>query len=188
MSVSDPKPPEQSVTAILLDVDGTLVDTYKLYLEAYRRALEPYLGYMPSIEEFIARQPSSERHFLADWVGAEDAAACRAEMARHYEELHDALCGGMYEGVREMLQGLRSAGIPLGVVTGKGRRAWEVTAASTGLGEFEVVITDDDIESAKPHRSRPFDDRLYRRLDRRPGSGQGRRDEDRDGALAENHT
>jgi phosphoglycolate phosphatase-like HAD superfamily hydrolase len=30
------------VSAILFDVDGTLVDTYRLYLESYRRALAPW--------------------------------------------------------------------------------------------------------------------------------------------------
>jgi pyrophosphatase PpaX len=137
--------------AILFDLDGTLIDTYHLYLESYRRALQPYLGHAPGIEEFIARQPSSERLFLAEWIGVENAGECHAAMCRHYETLHGALCEGMYEGVREMLTALRSVGIPIGVVTGKGRRAWEVTSATIDLGEFETVVTDDDVEEPKPH-------------------------------------
>lgn len=137
--------------AILFDVDGTLVDTYELYLESYRRALRPHLGYLPPVEEFIARKPASELHFLTEWIGAEGALECHERMCRHYEALHASLCGGAYDGVREMLAALRAAGIPLGVVTGKGRRAWTVTAKALDLGEFEVVVTEDDAEHPKPH-------------------------------------
>jgi len=136
---------------VLFDLDGTLVDTYRLYLEAYRRALGPLLGYAPSDGEIVARHPSSERRFLAEWVGEERADEAHDALCRHYEALHGALCEGPYEGVTEMLAHLRSAGVRLGVVTGKGRRAWEVTERALGLGAFEVVVTDDDVAEPKPH-------------------------------------
>jgi len=136
--------------AILLDVDGTLIDTFHLYLEAYRLALEPVLGYRPPDEEFLAHPPSSEMKFLVSWIGTERAAACHAQMCQHYEALHASLCEGVYDGIREMLRGLRSAGVPLGIVTGKGSHAWEVTQSSLDLGHFEVVVTDSDVRNAKP--------------------------------------
>jgi HAD superfamily hydrolase (TIGR01509 family) len=136
---------------VLFDLDGTLIDTFNLYIEAYSRALEPHLGRRPQLEEFAAHKPASERHFLTQWIGEAKAAGCHREVQRHYAELHGALCEGPYDGVREMLAALRSAGIPLGVVTGKGRRAWEVTAHAIDLGAFEVVVTDDEMEHPKPH-------------------------------------
>lgn len=143
--------PARLPTAVLFDVDGTLIDSYRLYLEAYRRALAPVLGHAPTDEEITARPPIAERRFLVEWVGEERAAACHEEMCRHYAELHGQLCDGIYEGVREMLAALRSAGIPVGVVTGKGRRAWEVTERAFDLGDFAVVVTEDDAEHPKPH-------------------------------------
>jgi HAD superfamily hydrolase (TIGR01549 family) len=137
-------------SAVLFDLDGTLIDTYRLYVESYRRALEPHLGYAPTDEEMVARHPSSEREFLWGWLGAEAGAACHAEMRRWYAELHGSLDEGPYEGAREMLQGLRSAGLRLGIVTGKGREGWTVTEATLDLGPFDVVVTDDDVHAAKP--------------------------------------
>lgn len=146
-----PDPRSHTIRALLFDVDGTLIDTFHLYLEAYRRALAPFLGREPTLDDFIDRRPSSEQYFLREWIGDENAAACHEAMQRHYRELHPALCEGLYDGVREMLAALRSAGVPLGVVTGKGRGAWEVTDAALGLGRFEVVVTEDDVTQPKPH-------------------------------------
>lgn len=135
---------------ILFDVDGTLIDTRRLYLEAYRRALAEYIGFAPTDAEILSRPPSAERRFVTDWVGEKDAAACHASMCEHYRELHAAYYDGLYDGVREMLAGLRSAAIPLGVVTGKGREAWEITSGLSALGDFAVVITEDEMVAPKP--------------------------------------
>lgn len=138
------------VSAILFDVDGTLIDTYHLYIESYRRALEPYLGRTPTWADVAGARPSSERHFLTSLVEPELVGDCHASMCRHYEELFATHAAGLYEGVREMLAHLRSAGFPLGIVTGKGRRAWEVTLRHVDLPPFDVVVTEDDAERPKP--------------------------------------
>lgn len=137
-------------SAILFDVDGTLVDTYRLYVEAYQRALEPYLGHVPSVEEIAARRPSSERAFLAGWIGEENADACHAEMRRHYAALHPTLHDGVYEGVREMLAAVRAAGFRLGIVTGKGIDGWRLVEGHLGPGAWDAVVTDDDGHPPKP--------------------------------------
>jgi pyrophosphatase PpaX len=136
--------------AILFDLDGTLLDSYRLYLEAYRRAVEPVLGRAPLHEEIAGRQPAAERRFLADWVGEEHVERCHDALCRHYSQLQGAMGDGPYEGVREMLTALASAGYPLGIVTGKGRRIWSVTESAFTSGLFDVVITEDDVQHPKP--------------------------------------
>ena len=138
------------LSAVLFDLDGTLVSTKRLYLEAYRRALAVHLQHMPTVEEVIALRPRAELRFLRDLVPPELYDACLRDFRRFYDELHDTHFGGVYAGVLEMLRALRDAGVHVGVVTGKSRASWEAMVSRVELGPFDVTVFDDDVREPKP--------------------------------------
>lgn len=139
------------VEAILFDLDGTLIDTKSLYLEAYRRAVAPYVRPDMTREDIMALRPTSEIAFLRAIVHERDFEACLDDFYRAYEALHADRFHGVYEGVEEMLSAIRRAGIPLGLVTGKSRRSWEITrAVADSLEPFDALIFDDDVRAPKP--------------------------------------
>ncbi len=159
------------IRAVLFDLDGTLVNTWALYLESYLRTLEPYAGRRLSLDELRALHPSSEMRALHSLVPAEEVPQAHATLLEHYRTLHDELFAGVYPGVAAMLDGLRQKGLPLGIVTGKSRGAWDITREQSGLGDFAVFVGDDDVAEAKPspeglrlalrRLNLPADDALY---------------------------
>lgn len=135
---------------MLFDLDGTLVKTKRLYLEAYRRTLALHRQRMPTVEEIIALRPRAELRFLRDLVAPELYDACLRDFRRIYDELHETHFDGIYPGVPEMLRALREGGVHVGLVTGKSRGSWEVMVRRVELGPFEVSVFDDDVAEPKP--------------------------------------
>lgn len=135
---------------VLFDVDGTLVDTWELYIEAYLRTFEPHLGRRITFQELRALRPRSERDVLSRTVPEIPLDRVHRQFLDHYGALHPERFGGVYPGARELLEALRGRGIPVGIVTGKSRGAWRITGDAAELGSFEAVVCDDDVVEPKP--------------------------------------
>lgn len=145
-----PGPTPPAVEAVIFDLDGTLIDTWHLYLEAFRRALEPLADTMPTPEEVEEVGAAAERHLFRGLLGEERGEAAFRRFREEYEQLHDRLFDGVYPGVPDCLDALRRRGRRLGIVTGKSRPGWEVTRRRVELGPFHAVITEDEVEAPKP--------------------------------------
>lgn len=135
---------------VLFDLDGTLINTKRLYVEAYRRAVLPYIGRDLSRNEILALRPRCEIRFLRDVVGPDRLEPCLADFHRAYAELHPEHFRGIYPGIPELLAALRRARVPLGIVTGKSRRSWEISLPHVPLGEFDALVFADDVAEPKP--------------------------------------
>ena len=46
-------------SCVLFDFDGTLIDTWRLYLESFRRSLSPHFNRLLSDAEILEYQPSA---------------------------------------------------------------------------------------------------------------------------------
>jgi pyrophosphatase PpaX len=143
---------EPTPRALIFDLDGTLADTFPLIIASWNAAVREPLQRTFAPQEVIAR------------FGIPDAAMLRRELRelpeavsreaidiyhRHYEAEHAMVAP--FEGVPEMLRMLRERTLPLGLMTGKGRRTADITISKLGWdGVFGSVVTGEDIENQKP--------------------------------------
>ena len=134
---------------VIFDLDGTVVDTVELIVESFRHATRTVLEEALPDEVILAG------------VGQPLMAQMRVLSAEHAQELydvyreynhrrHDELIRG-YEGIAEVLDGLRAAGRRLGIVTSKSADTTQMAFRAVGLREhFEVVVTASDTTEHKP--------------------------------------
>jgi pyrophosphatase PpaX len=137
-------------SAILFDLDGTLLDSIELIVRSFQHATAAHLDAPYAREVIIPTIGTSlidELERIAPGRGAELITTYRAYLHRH----HDALVT-LYPGVREMLAGIQEAGLPMGIVTSKSRISAGPSFARFALDRpMRVVITYEDTERHKPH-------------------------------------
>jgi len=148
-----------NVSALLLDLDGTMADTLPHLFAAFRYAVKPYVKRLPRDEEILATFGPAERECIRRLLvnpalgGEEGAAGLEAA----HQRFHAKYEGGHAEGVRsfpgipELLRDVRGLGWRIGVFTGKGRRSAVFTLERLGLRVFaDVVVTSDEVLRPKP--------------------------------------
>lgn len=134
---------------IVFDLDGTVVDTVELIVESFRHATRTVLGEVLPDEHITAGvgQPLMAQ---MERLSAPHARELYDVYREYNHRRHDELIRG-YEGVSEVLDGLRAAGRRLGIVTSKGRDTTEMAFRAVGLrGHFDVVVTASDTSEHKP--------------------------------------
>ena len=143
--------------AVLIDLDGTLVDSAPDIVEAANRMLGA-LGAPPlsskTISGFIGNGvPTLVRRVLAagSLAPAVDEERAQGLFHRHYEDTNGRF-GNVFPGVVEGLDALRRAGYRLGCVTNKPEKATNFLLAIRGLAPYlETVVAGDTIAYMKPH-------------------------------------
>ena len=144
------------ITAAIVDLDGTMVDTVGDFEVALRLALAD-LGWPPVGRAFIARTVGKgSEHLLASTLAEVGApadlyAAAWARYQHHYL-LINGQHSDVFPGVIEGLQAMRAAGLRLACLTNKPGAFARPLLAQKGLdGYFDHVFGGDAFAHKKPH-------------------------------------
>lgn len=137
-------------TAVIFDCDGTLARSLDLGMGSYDYALEK-IGAAPRAPDDIKQYfgASADRIFLK-LLGDEELALRAFE---HYfdhqsQEIHKVQ---LHEGIIELLENLKEAHVPMGVVTGRHERDLELILGKHRLhGYFKTLVCDNHLPHSKP--------------------------------------
>lgn len=142
------------VSAILLDWDGTLVDSHAAILAAYHETSTDILGYPFPVDAEDVDRLIQLRGKDAFQIVCDSDEELVSRYADRFAEAY-ARTGTeapVFPGAVETLKSLAAEGIRLGVVTSKARRRLEPDADRIGLAPYlALTVTGDDVEHAKPH-------------------------------------
>ncbi|MGB0119650.1 MAG: HAD-IA family hydrolase [Solirubrobacterales bacterium] len=153
MNAAESSPADRPFDAVMFDMDGTLVNSKIAIVQSYHDATtlimgEPY----PVEEEDIDRiiQLRGQETFPMIAKGDEEVAErIKVEFGKAYA-IHQAEIP-LFDSVVTMLEALKAGGIRLGIATSKARERFEVDMDRSGIRDFfELTITGDDVEHAKP--------------------------------------
>jgi len=146
------------VSAIVIDLDGTLLHTAPQLAEAANRMLRD-MNYAPVSQELLSSYIGNgiswlvKRALTGDMHATPDTALYDHALPifeKHYTEL--LLDSKVFDGVIEGLDAMKAAGYRLGCITNKVERYTTPLLAGIGLAKyFEIVLAGDTLPEKKPH-------------------------------------
>lgn len=135
---------------VLLDLDGTVVDSGGIILASMRYATRSVLGREIPDHALMATVggPGLEAQ-MHEFGGADRVEELVRVYRAHNEPLHVEL--RLFVGMDDVLVQLKEEGHRLGLVSAKRRSTVELAFAATGIGHlFDVVVGGDEARQQKP--------------------------------------
>lgn len=139
--------------AVLFDMDGTLIDSEKLWDIALFELAARYGGTLSSAARraMVGTSMAESMTILHTDLGQpwRDPQAGIAWLERRMAELF-ATDLSWRPGARQLLRVVRQAGIPTALVTSTSRALVEVALDTLGRDSFDVVVCGDEVSAPKP--------------------------------------
>ena len=143
-----------NVGAVLLDMDGTLLDTERVYLDSLVTALHAH-GYTDdtlTLCRAMVGLPGPDCEALLH--GRYGESFPLAEIRRAFVTNRDEILSAglpLKNGTVELLDALQAAECPMAIVTSSSRRTADAHLTLAGIRHrFETILTCDDVTRGKP--------------------------------------
>ena len=149
------------LAAVLWDMDGTLVDSEKLWDVALYETAEWLGGTLTEAERMtlVGSNMDDTAAYLLEVVGREVTpeaiVSTGEEIRRRTANLFDDELPWR-PGAREILAAVRAAGVPTALVTSTERSLTELALNTIGRDFFDVTVCGDEVEGLNKPHPRPY--------------------------------
>lgn len=143
---------EKRSSAILFDLDGTLIDTIELILSSARYAFQGWHRGMPTDAEWVQGIGTPLVQQLRLYAADDVELATLLERYRHHQREHHDRLTRCYADVPEVVEALAKVGYRLAIVTSKATPIARQSLAHVGLDAyFQTVVGYEDTTRHKPN-------------------------------------
>jgi phosphoglycolate phosphatase-like HAD superfamily hydrolase len=161
LTISGKRGLPEGIRAVVFDFDDTLADTLQARVHSMRKTFEWAGITEPSADDFVQQQRGIP--LPVSLGGLEAAQGLEKGMLQVYRSAYWVKQPGLlslFEGVPELVDSLRAAGVPMGIVTSKSRDIIVEGRAAGTLVELAELGLDwlgpttvgfEDVKSPKPH-------------------------------------
>ena len=139
---------DQLIDVVLLDLDGTVLDTHDLILSSWAHLKEAH-GVVGNDDDFRQGIGRPLEQVLAPFVPVGSTVDALVAAYRAHNDVHHDASIRVFPGMREVFDALRARGVPIGIVTSKSKPFAERGLRVAGL-RADLVVGPLDAGRAKP--------------------------------------
>jgi HAD superfamily hydrolase (TIGR01509 family) len=145
-----------TLSAFIFDLDGVLIDSNQLHIEAWRRAMEQHGHHLAPAAIFPEIGKGGDKlvvSLLGQPIEDRQGDALREAHGRAYAALVAAQGLRAFEGGPRLIAALRERGVLTALASSSKKSELELAERATGVAWqrlFDVVIGADDVDETKP--------------------------------------
>lgn len=145
-----------ALTAVIFDIDGTLIDTNEAHVKAWTIAFEKH-GHAVSPDRIAVEIGKGGDKLIPSILGGQinrrNGKSLREAHTEEYAKIANASHLRVFDGVDALLKKLKERGLKLAIATSSSMSEWEMTCRSANAAWadlFDVMATGDDSGQSKP--------------------------------------
>jgi pyrophosphatase PpaX len=141
-----------TLTTILFDLDGTLIDSVRLILDSYHHTLAQHGIPARSDQDWLRGVGTPLTVQFSEWRDSPETLEALIATYREYNLKHHDRMVTVYPGVVEAVREIKAAGLQTGLVTSKNRQGALRGLRLVGLEALmDVLVCADEVTNPKPH-------------------------------------